>query len=312
MKWIKKGFICSHATFNLPWFTKNTMVPVPYLVNENRLRLFVTMCDNANVGRIGYVDVNPNNPSEILGVSQTPVLDVGIPGAFDDNGIITSSLLEENGKLYLYFSGYQLTVGVPYLIFCGVAVSTDNGETFTKHFGSAPMLDRIDGEVSTRCAPFVLRQPDGTYRMWYTADDKNGWITGDNNKMLPLYDLKTLTSSSPTDWPRQKGTTAITFKNADEHGIAKCTLWQEDNLYKAIYSIRSLSKGYRLGYAESPDGVTFTRKDDLIGIDVSPTGWDSEMIAFPERFSHAGKTYLFYCGNKYGQDGIGYAELAEE
>lgn len=312
MKWMKKGFICSHETLNLPWFTKNTMVPVPWLMDDNRLRLFITMCDDTNVGRIGYIDVNPHNPSEILGHSKTPVLDIGQPGAFDDNGIITSSILEDDGKLYLYFSGYQLTVGVPYLIFSGVAVSTDNGETFTKHFGSAPMLDRIDAEVSTRCAPFVMKEPSGEYRMWYTADKGSGWITGYNNKLLPLYDLKTMTSSSPTDWPRKNGDTAITFKNEDEHGIAKCTFWKEDGLYKAIYSIRSLSQGYRLGYAESTDGVTFTRKDDQVNIDVSETGWDSEMIAFPERYSCMGKTYLFYCGNKYGQDGIGYAELMEE
>ena len=75
-----------------------------------------------------------------------------------------------------------------------------------------------------------------------------------------------------------------------------------------MYSIRKLSNGYRLGYAESDDGIKFTRMDDKVGIDVSETGWDSEMICFGSRLQYKDKTYLFYCGNKYGLDGFGYAE----
>ena len=102
------------------------------------------------------------------------------------------------------------------------------------------------------------------------------------------------------------------FNNSDEHGIAKCTLWKEDGLYKIIYSIRSLSKGYMIGYGESLNGINFTRKDEEVGVDVSEFGWDSEMIAFAERFEFKNRVYLFYCGNHYGLDGMGYAELEKK
>ena len=114
------------------------------------------------------------------------------------------------------------------------------------------------------------------------------------------------------DWPRVGGAVAVTFENPDEHGIAKCTLWKEGDVYKIIYSIRSLSKGYRLGYGESKDGITFTRMDNEVGIDISKSGWDSEMIEFAERFQYRNKVYLFYCGNHYGMEGMGYAEQAPE
>lgn len=308
MEWLKRGLICSHETFDLPWYKKNTMVPVPFLVDDRRLRIFVTMCDEKNVGRIGYVDVDPGNPSRILNYSSAPLLDIGEDGCFDDNGVVTSSILEVGTDLYLYYSGYQACVKVPYLIFAGVAISKDRGETFTRISSRVPMLDRIEGESGTRCAPFVMKDGD-TFKMWYTADSGNGWVAG-NGKKLPLYDLKYAVSSSPTEWPRTRGDVSVTFKDEDEHGIAKCTLWKEDGRYKIIYSIRSHSKGYRLGYAESEDGICFTRLDSLVGIDVSPSGWDSEMIAFAERLQYRGKTYLFYCGNHYGMDGMGYAELA--
>jgi len=310
MKWEKKGFICSYETLDLPWYKKNTMVPVPYLVSEDCLRLYVTFCDDKNMGRIGYVDVDPQNPGKILGYSKTPVIDIGDDGCFDDNGVVTASILKDGDKLYLYYSGYQSCVKVPYMIFGGVAVSTDNGNTFTKISKRVPIIDRIDGESSTRCAPFVVKE-NGKYKMWYTADSGSGWLESSAKKM-PLYDLKYMESSSPTDWVGAKSQVAMTFKDEDEHGIAKCTLWQEDGLYKIIYSIRSLSKMYRLGYAESKDGIQFNRRDDLTGIDVSATGWDSEMIAFAERIAVKDKVYLFYCGNHYGMAGIGYAELVKE
>lgn len=309
MKWIKRGLICRHDSFDIPWFKRNAMVPVPHLIAPDRLRLYITMCDEQCVGRIGYLDLNPKNPLEILDYSRTPLVDVGTAGTFDDNGVVTSAILRDENRLLLYYSGYQLCVKVPYLIFSGVAESYDNGHSFTKISKQVPMLERLQGEVSSRCAPFVLKEGSG-YRMWYTADSKSGWIEG-GHKRLPLYDLKYTSSSSPVDWPSKSGETVITFQNEDEHGIAKSTVWIEDGIYKVLYSIRSLSKGYRLGYAESVDGVHFIRKDAQVGIDVSESGWDSEMIAFPERFRWNDKVYLFYCGNQYGLGGIGYAEMDE-
>lgn len=282
------------------------MVPLPYLIEEKRLRIFVTMCDSENVGRIGYVDVDPGKPSDIIGYSTEPLLDVGEEGSFSDNGVLTASLLTIDGKLYMYYSAYQACIKVPYLIFAGVAVSLDNGNSFS-NLTRAPILDRVEGEIFTRSAPLVLCEGD-RFRIWYTSDAREGWVNA-GNQLRPCYDLKHIEARSPIDWPRMGGHTCIPLQGKDEHGIAKGTIWKEDDLYKIIYSIRSLSKGYRLGYAESFDGIDFVRKDDQVGIDVSDSGWDSEMIAFPERFSYFGKTYLFYCGNHYGMGGMGYAEL---
>ena len=41
---------------------------------------------------------------------------------------------------------------------------------------------------------------------------------------------------------------------------------------------------YRIGYAWSENGVDWTRRDDLAGIDVSDSGWDSEGICYSHVF----------------------------
>ena len=75
------------------------------------------------------------------------------------------------------------------------------------------------------------------------------------------------------------------------------------------YSVRSHSRGYRLGYAESRDGVQWERRDSEVGIDVSESGWDSEMIHCGWIQEAWGRTYLFYNGNDYGATGFGVAVL---
>ena len=54
----------------------------------------------------------------------------------------------------------------------------------------------------------------------------------------------------------------------------------------------------------------FTRRDDELGLDVTPGSFDSEMMCYAERIMVGDKVYLFYSGNGYGTEGIGYAVQA--
>ncbi len=69
---------------------------------------------------------------------------------------------------------------------------------------------------------------------------------------------------------------------------------------------------YRIGYAESADGINWQRMDDAVGIDVSPTGWDSDMIEYPYVFDHGRRRYMLYNGDGYGKTGVGLAVLDQE
>ena len=64
-----------------------------------------------------------------------------------------------------------------------------------------------------------------------------------------------------------------------------------------------------MGYAYSKDLVEWTRDDSKVGIGLSESGWDSQMIAYPYITQIHDKYYMFYCGNDFGKEGFGYAEL---
>lgn len=73
------------------------------------------------------------------------------------------------------------------------------------------------------------------------------------------------------------------------------------------FSYRSgIGTSYRIGYAFSFNGINWDRKTDS-GIDVSISGWDSEMICYPFVFTHKNKKYMLYNGNNYGKEGFGLA-----
>src|SRR5690606_25511582 len=70
------------------------------------------------------------------------------------------------------------------------------------------------------------------------------------------------------------------------------------------------SRGYRLGYAYSHDGRNWQRADEEKGIDVSVSGWDSEMMCYPHLFNMQDQIFMLYNGNSFGKEGFGLAKLA--
>ena len=92
MRWHKLGLIAgSHKPFL--WAFSHAMVPTPYLINDEVLRIFVTSLDQQGRGRPGFVDVSVDDPTKVLGVSSLPLLELGAPGSFDDNGVMAVSVV---------------------------------------------------------------------------------------------------------------------------------------------------------------------------------------------------------------------------
>jgi len=306
MNWEKKGLIyCPDGQSS--WAKKYAFPPNPIFISDDILRIYVAFCDEAMKGRIGYVDVSADNPSKILQVSKYPVLDIGVPGAFDENGVVPLSIVKVEGKLYMYYVGFQLGLAsVRYFMFIGLAISKDDGQSFVR-YSKAPILDRSDAELLNRAGAFVFLEKD-VFKMWYVAGSR--WITGLNGKSLPEYNMRYLESEDGKRWG-EEGKICMNFKNDDEHGFGRPCVLKEWKKYKMFYSIRYKSKGYRLAYAESNDGLEWVRKDSELGIDVSEHGWDSQMMSYPSILNYKDKIYMFYCGNNCGETGFGYAVLKQ-
>lgn len=305
MNWKKLGLVYG-PDGSMPWAKTHAMVPTPYRMAD-RIRVFVTFCDDSGVGRPGYVDVSPSDPTKVIGASKQPLLDVGIPGTFDDNGMVACSVAPVGQRLFMYYAGFELGVKVRYRIFTGLAISEDGGESFHRH-STAPILDRSDDELYFRGGPFCMKSAD-RFRLWYVAGSE--WVNLEG-KQMPVYDLRYAESLDGITWP-SKGQVQLALTDHDEHGFGRPYVIQRNGRFELFYSIRKKSlRQYRMGYAESEDGRHWSRKDARLNFDVTAGSFDSEAVMYAAPIEVDGQLFMFYNGNGFGRDGFAAAVLEGE
>lgn len=304
MQWRKHGVVW-RPDGDRPWSRSHATCPTPLWLNDGALRLYVQCRDANNVGRVGYVDVDPDDPSRVIREAKAPVLDVGEAGCFDDNGVLQTSVLEDGeGRLRMYYVGFELSHHIRYRLLTGLAVSEDGGESFHR-VQRTPVLERSDAEPFFRGGPFV-RLEGGRYRLWYVAG--GSWLELEG-KPMPVYDLRYLESADGVHWAAE-GHVTLPLTDPDEHGFGRPYVVPYGEGYRMFYSVRKVApNAYRMGYAESEDGFHWTRKDGELGLDVSPEGWDSESVEYAAMVEAGDRTWMFYNGNDFGGTGFGVAEL---
>jgi len=298
MKWNKLGRVFQTDN-NHPWMLTHAANPVAEHLQGDVFRLYFSCRDSESRSHIGFAELDLKPPFKVLRIAEEPVLAPGEVGTFDDSGVSLSCIKQINGTKYLYYLGWNLGVTVPWRNSIGLAIYDSGMETFQR-FSKAPLLDRHDVDPYSISYPFVL-EDEGIYRMWYGSNLRWG---KEQKDMAHL--IKYAESDDAIRWKRE-GIIALHFKNEREYAMSRPCVIKEDALYKMWYSYRGES--YRIGYAESKDGIKWVRRDEDVGIDVSESGWDSEMVEYPFVFDHKGERYMFYNGNAYGETGIGLAVL---
>ena len=102
---------------------------------------------------------------------------------------------------------------------------------------------------------------------------------------------------------------AIDFASPEEYAVSRPCVIRDNDVWRMWYSIRGCK--YRVGYAESDDGIVWTRLDHQVGISVSESGWDSDSVEYAYVFDHCGSRWMLYNGNHFGRTGFGLAVLED-
>lgn len=298
-RWIKKGLLFVPES-DADWLHSHAALPVVDQT-EGGYRVYFSSRDTRGRAQVGFFETGLKL-DHVTRVSEHPLIGLGPLGAFDDSGVTTSWIVNHDNKKFHYYSGWNLGVSVPFYFFVGLAISEDGGETYQR-VSPSPILERNEIDPYLTASPCVLVE-DGRWRMWYVSG--TGWEMK-NERPQHRYHIKYAESNDGVRWKRE-GFVCIDYKSDEEYAISRPCVVRDGDLYRMWYASRGNS--YRIGYAESEDGLNWTRKDEQSGIDVSETGWDSEMVAYPYVFVHEGDYYMLYNGNDYGRTGIGLAVLA--
>lgn len=275
--------------------------PLALHLYDDVFRVYFSARDAENKSSVAYVDIDIEQKI-VIAECQKTLFGYGDEESFYSHGVSIGNIYNVDEKNYILFMGWQIR----------------NGGHWRGDIGRL-QLDAIDSMILDPITPYMdcdeedpislsypwVMQDDGLYKMWYGSTIT--WKT-ENGEMIHV--IKYATSVDGKSW--MKHGIAIPYELGVAQAFSRPTVLKDEHGYHMWYSYRSGDgTKYRIGYAHSHDGLTWDRKENP-GIDVSPSGWDSEMICYPFVFDHKGQRYMLYNGNQYGKEGFGLAVLEQE
>lgn len=307
ISWNKVGQV--YVPDGVGLFKTHAARPIPVRLNESTLRIFFSSRDETDSMLPNYVDLDSEDLTRIKKINERCLLNLGMPGEFDDSGVTLASAVVSEGRTRFYYTGWKRRRVVSFELAIGIADYDDNSTSLTKVF-RGPILHQDRFNPLLVAGPFVIKE-DGKYKMWYCSG--TDWQFPDGNAE-PIYTVFYAESENGIDWVSNPE--PVIPYLYDGEVISAPWVVKTSTGYKMWYSTRGhkskKEKNYTIGYAESSDGINWTRLDDKAGIGVSEEGWDSEMVCYPAVFNHKDKTYMVYSGNGVGRGGIGLAISSEQ
>ncbi len=313
-KWKKLGKIFTPQEFDGRYWLKEFAQAPAVLIFDQFVRVYFSCRPPADengqyVSYSGYVDLDRFDLFKILQVSEHPIMGLGGFGEFDEFGTYPVSVIRNGTEVRAYYGGWTRCESVPFNVAIGLAISKDEGKTFSK-LGNGPVLTYSPDE------PFVLSGPkiryfNNIWYLWYIAGRK--WKVVDG-RAEPVYKIRMASSADGINWSKINKD-LIESRIEEDEAQASPDVFFCNGKYHMFFCYRYSShyrgkeNGYRIGYASSVDLINWVRDDSKAGIDVSDEGWDSEMISYPHVFELDSKIYMAYLGNQVGRNGFGLAQL---
>ena len=318
MKWKKLGKIFDPTQHTLANDCVDFAQSPQVLVFDDFVRIyFSTRQSDASgkfISHISFVEMDKEFKN-IKKISNHTVIKMGKLGCYDEHGIFPFNVLKDEGKVLGFIGGWNRRISVDIETSIGLAISNDDGFTFTR-IGDGPVLSSTLDEPFLVGDPFVLKIND-EYNMWYIYGVR--WIQNPNNNVRErVYKIGHAKSNDAVSWIKTNRQIVSDKLNEDECQALPSVIYHNNKYhmvfcYRQAIGFRENSKdAYRLGYAYSTDGINWIRDDANVGIDVTKDDWDSDMMCYPHLCRCNGKIYLLYNGNNFGKTGFGLSELIED
>jgi len=317
MHWINKRKLFDPAEFVLANGCREFAQSPQTLVFDNFVRIYFSTRKRDEktqkyLSYIAFVDFD-KNLKNIINSSQTEVIPLGGLGTFDEHGIFPINLIRDKDKVLAYTCGWSRRVSVSVETSIGLAVSDDEGLSFTK-YGNGPIVTSSLHEPVLVGDAFVQKY-ENLFHMWYIYGTK--WINAtDSEPEARVYKIAHATSFDGIHWEKEEGVQIIDDKLNSDECQALPTVVKIGTRYHMYFCYREATdfrnnpkRGYQLGYAYSDDLKKWNRDDELGKVHTNEGEWDSDMMCYPHLFECDSKVFLLYNGNEFGKFGFGVVEL---
>lgn len=289
------------------WARSHIQVPTPFVM-ENRVCIYYASRDSAGRSHLLSFSIDAADPTRIIEKERYPLIDLGKPGTFDEDGVMVSSAIEVNGELMLFYTGWQRSHTVPYNTSGGLLLKKKSEKRF-RRYSTGPILGRSESEPFYTNTPYVYRTED-KFQMIYGSGREWTLIDG---RFEPTYFLKKRQSIDGIFW--QNPAEEFLKPISSEESTVRATRYYSGDTWKILFSSRSV-RDFRGGVGsysihEVPDSVM-----DPIGNSRSKVEFSNleryprqNMLAYPAAFFLDGN-YILFNGSSFGKDSIFLAKEA--
>ncbi len=263
---------------------------------EDTYHMWYTGLDPSGVRKIGYATSSDGITWE--NYENNPVLVAGPLESFDDRNPYLPIVVFDDTVFHMYYVGTKSN-GNEYLFYAtsgdGISWEKQGRPAFQDENGDPVEIDVNRGDVYFDGEVFHMwagMDNSGKYNVGYaTSDDGATWTV-----VNPL--VMEVPPSFEWDYPRTQ----------------VATVFEMEGLYHMWYSGGGLFN-WDIGYATSPDGLTWTRYEgNPVLTRGEPGSWDEEFVAFPTVIWDPSDTILkmWYTASFLEGRGIGYAEQSTD
>lgn len=304
-RWIKLGQLFSpESSIRHHKLASHAANPLPVHLTGDIFRIFYNGRDDFNRSSIGAVDIDIMELS-IITDHFDPFFENGPPGSFYSDGLSLGDLYSVDDVSYILFMGWENPPDNHWRGVIGRLTLTKN--SFLLLEDSLPLIDLDPIDPYSLSYPCVFSPTVGEYQMFYGSTIS--WDVG-NGDMLHV--INRATSLNGKLWIKHG--LALPYELGHAQAFSKPSVLQSAHGgYDMWFSYRGAPGcTYRIGFAHSDDMCNWRLDLSSSGIEVSPSGWDSEMICYPFVFRHRESTFMLYNGNGYGLTGFGLALLQTE
>ncbi len=246
-------------------------VPTIASAQDTNLYLYYDSTQDDNVHYVGSVD----------DLDYSLVVDIGAEGTYDTTHTSGLCIIKESDTSYkMWYSGSDGTWRILY------ATSTD-GINWTDH-QLVVDINNISYDSSQAVYPYVIKESDSSYKMWYSGNDSTNWRI--------LYAV----STDGTTWSGHQMVVDIGVEGTyDTTGaIAPSVIKESASSYKMWYGGKD-STNWRTLYATSTNGTTWSGHQMVIDLEDEGT-YDTSHAAYPYVIKESASSYKMWYGGHGG------------
>ncbi|MFT7399189.1 hypothetical protein [Rheinheimera aquimaris] len=308
LNWIHHGLVFQPPK-KLWWTQSHAQCPVidPTQLACGRYRIYFSSRDKQGKSRIGSALLCPDSFNVQL-EKQSPSLELGITGRFDDAGVMPACVIPVLGSSKLLYIGWMERKSVPYQNAIGLAtINREDGELKRDYPG--PVLTAWANEAYFTGTIHVIPAA-GQFQAYYLSCVE--W-SNHNGRIEPRYDLKIARSTDLVNWQRMSKP-ALELETESEGGYASAAILKLSKGYLMFYCMRG-AKDYREDPIQSYKIYTATSKDALNWTKTNqplfnmPPEFANQMQCYPQFLILKDRLVLFYNGNDFGRSGFGCSSI---